>query len=285
MRFRQLQVLEDYDACIAICGKMNHIRNYNLTSLKRLICFAFGLDSATVAREDTQVVDQWLLIDHDMGRTEGPAYWVNDYEKMYHTRESQMFVVTRTNTTVYLGVLLAKDIIVFEWAKLPYLRFMKVKEFWLPETPKFFSLLHDGNNARELLVVYEREANRIDFESSKVFDVLLSSDWKDDQPKECVKDKTQLRWWSWTQLFTQGPVNDDKASNKVSWYQTMKNMKPSAVTQPAPPREFLATYGAQSRIVDLEGYHIKRRQGNVDQVNWGQVGGGEYHYLKQSYSR
>lgn len=87
-----------------------------------------------------------------------------------------------------MGVLFRNEITVLEWAKLPYLKFMKVKSFWLPETPKNFSIYHDGQFVTKLFVAYEGEANIIDFESSQVSEVQVLEEFTK-QAKEVLKDK------------------------------------------------------------------------------------------------
>eukprot|EP00158_Paraphelidium_tribonemae_P008392 Partr_v1_DN28569_c1_g2_i1_m72563 putative serine threonine kinase 10 len=51
IKFKQLQVLEDYKVMLALCGKTSSIRQYNLDSLKQLIVFVFGLTPVPVVEE------------------------------------------------------------------------------------------------------------------------------------------------------------------------------------------------------------------------------------------
>lgn len=262
VRFKQISVLDDYGVIVSLCGKYNHIRSYNLSSIRKLVAHVYGFEQSPQSPDDDDELDAMMPSPLTVV-TASPEFWVNDYVKCVDSRESQSFVITRTKQTCYLGVLFSRDIVVFEWAKLPYLRFMKVKQFWLPELPKFFSILHDGSTIVELMVVYEREANHIEFESSKVVEVMVIDTLKSCQPKECLKDKDQYRWVSWLQLPMSGkeePSAADADAKKVvpSWYNTIKSMKPRSSKDPIPPREFLGTFGTQTLLCNQDGLATTR---------------------------
>lgn len=164
-----------------LAGKSCQVRSYRLTSLRRLVRYIFGIqpcESGDGASTSSLMDDDQLVPDNIGVNTNSPQFWATDFEKLINTRDTNSFITCRTETTCYMGLMNRNGITVFEWAKLPYLKFMKVKQFWLPEMPKFFSICHDGKTIRELLVVYEREANIIGFESSQVVDVAVLDELK-----------------------------------------------------------------------------------------------------------
>lgn len=195
----------------------------------------------------------------------GYNQWANDYHKVLSTADSQHFIITRTKSTIFMGVQSRNDIVVFEWARQPYLKFMKVKQFWLPETPKFFEICHDGNRVHEILVVYEKEANFIEFESSKVTEINVHAEFKERQPSQIEKDRAQYRWKSFGQISPRDQAPSNNTANPpappMSWSATLKSMKPSTVVNASPStttsRSFFATFGATSIIVDINGTPVK----------------------------
>lgn len=312
-RFKQLQVLQDYQVLIAIAGKFNQIRSYRLSSLKKLLRHVFCLEpinkpllasasaggsaeslvaesrrhrtqNSAASAENHKTAENYQDADDDNASDTGeldftrdvvdgddeadlessPSFWADDYEKLVNTKESLMFSIVRTQTTCYMGVKFKNDITVFEWAKLPYLKFMKVKQFWLPETPKTFAINHDGRLINNLIVIYESEANVIEFESSQVHEIKVVDELYWDQPKSVRKDKASLGWLSWTQLPEKSPgdnpadgANSSSITNP-SWYETIKSMKPSKKSQrgsleSSMNARFLATYGASTRVLNIEG--------------------------------
>ena len=259
VRFQQMQVLDDYDIMIAISGKTNQVRMYQLKSVRKLIRHVFGL--SPVPEEKNHNSDE---VDSDLGLMrmaanrasemhDSPAYWLEDFVKILGTRESFYFTIVRTSLSIYMGVVSRDAITVFEWAKMPYLQFMKVKSFWVPETPKNIQLLHDGKRVQDLIVIYAAEADHIEFESSQVTEIPVSQDILQSLSSEVNSDREQFRWFSWLQLpTTDGSHQKEKTKGTgASWYQTMKSMKPNKSGQKnLAPRYILATYGNQSRLID-----------------------------------
>ena len=255
-RFRDIQVLEDYDVCLMLCGRLNNnIRMHQLDSLKRLISFVFGFgELPKVTVQSLVPSSDHLAIGNSSPTT--PTEWAKDFVHLLNTRDALSFMIKRTQSTIFMGVLFKNEITVFEWAKLPYLQFMKVKAFWTPEQAMFFDLVHDGHRVRELIVVYEKEGSCIDFESSKVKDILVPPELSlDAQPKEIRKKSNQSCWQSWIQLKLNEETETKKGSEKqvVSWYNTMKNMKPKADSPTAANAHLFATFGAKSTIANSVG--------------------------------
>ena len=328
-KFKQVQVLEDYGVVMCIAGRFHQIRSYRLASLKKLVRFSFGyeplnrsfqpaggvgvgggggdsvgggheeVDDQASNYDDEELMHDMDLVDVSDAEFHSPAFWVSDYEKLVNTRESQFFCVTRTQSTCYMSVLFKNDIVVYEWAKLPYLRFMKVKQFWLPETPKTFSLAHNGSVVKALCVVYERETNVIEFEDARVAEVEVHDDYQGGQPRDVLKDAKQMGWSAWTQLPREAQSQEEAvvasvqggAGAKVqvpSWYATIKTMQPakSAVTIPSAAASssastkpsvqqtlrmcYLATFGAMSKVINLEGRAVQPELYSlVNRVEWG----------------
>jgi hypothetical protein len=252
-RVRQLQVLEDYCVCLALAGKSNQIRAYQLSSLRKLIRFVFGLGTPKGEENDGDDEERLAPNHEEEDVPETPSFWAQDFEKVYGTKDTQLFTITRTRATIYLGAIMKNSVTVYEWAKLPYLKFMKVKDFWVPETPKSMDILHNGKIVTDLIFVYDREANYIEFESSQVKEIAVSQDIQQKLAKDVQKDKDQMKWFSWIQLNDEPPQSADNPSSIPTWYNTMKSMKPGQQNAQRDPRFFLATYGNQTRVVDEYG--------------------------------
>ncbi|KAI3650815.1 hypothetical protein MP228_004296 [Amoeboaphelidium protococcarum] len=285
-KFKQIEILEDYSVMMAISGRMNQIRSYNLSSIKKLVRFLFGIEEINKSQSPGfDDVDSLYDLGGDTEQLRnggsGPNFWSVDYQKIVDTRESLNFVVTRTQATCYMGVLFRNEITVLEWAKLPYLKFMKVKSFWLPETPKNFAIYHDGQFVTKLFVAYEGEANIIDFESSQVSEVQVLEEFTK-QAKEVLKDKGQNRWIGSIQIPQNAKEDVAKSQNSLngkttenpSWYSTIKSMQPKKTAQIKPQQDdvaYLGTYGAMSRLLASDGRLSDGRIGAqfADKFIWG----------------
>jgi hypothetical protein len=150
-----------------------------------------------------------------------------------------------------MGVIFKNYAIIYEWAKIPYLKFMKVKEFWLPETPRSLEICHDGKLITDIIVLYKSEANRIEFESSRVIEIPVPETLSK-QASEVSKDKEQNRWHTFQQI----PSYNDLIPGQIapSWQQTLKSMKPKAqgITDLSSVR-LIATFGAKTSEIDGTG--------------------------------
>lgn len=261
VRFRKLEVIEDYGVLLAISGKNNHVRSYRLNSLKKLISYVFGI--YIPSRDQKQLSQHSLASDNSLGgsrelyqvlhngtsKLSDEAWaerWRSDFVKLPATKDSTSFVVERTVNSIFVGVLFNHAVTLFQWAAEPYLKFLKVKDFWLPATPKIMALLHDGSIIREIFLSYQIEGNFINVQTGQVTEVLLDSEFS---------NQKGFQWESYDQLplrrkpLPQKPTQT--VSRKIRWAnaQTID----SEVLPPPPARRMLATYGNTSRIVSLEG--------------------------------
>ena len=179
----------------------------------------------------------------------------SDYSKIVDTKDSKQFIVQRTEISIFMAVMSKQGVVLYEWAKEPYLKFMKVKAFWLPEPPKFAQLLHDGLTIREVLVAYNSEANIISVHDSQVHDLITHVDFQN-------KADSKARW----QTFDQIPFSEIKKSEMKAGYKpnSTVNRKLAAVVgsstlERSPTdviRYFLGTYSKFTRIVDIHGHPV-----------------------------
>ncbi|KAJ1562567.1 hypothetical protein HK096_007787, partial [Nowakowskiella sp. JEL0078] len=287
-RFKQVQVIPEYGVIMALSGNHNHLRQYKLQSIRKLIKLFTGANSTQTNVQETSSVgsptassdiedDPYDKL-HERPEEDEQALvqrWTSDYIKIVGTRESKQFVIQQTESTVYAAVLFRSDVILFEWAKEPYLKFMKLKQFWLPpEVPKAMHLLHDGVAAREIYLCYNNEANLVSVDDSQVREIEVHRDFLK-QTKSLGAKGT--RW----QTFEQIPFSESKRSElQASMRPSTVNRKLASVVgptlsrgggQPRPAdRYFLATYHRHTRVVDVAAQPMIGAGvgGWKDGVNW-----------------
>ena len=293
IRFKQIQVLEDYGVMMAVSGKHDHVRQYKLASIKKLIRHILGdkggggmngvngganggggSGSNAGSRGDVSKTtngtgdysngeDEDVYKNLHSGSPESEetllARWVNDYIKILATKDSHSFSIERTESSIHMGVLFRQDIILFEWAKEPYLRFMKVKAFWLPETPKFIQILTDGVSVRELYLAYASEANLVSVDDSKVKELDVSKEF-------LAKAGFNPRWTAWQQLpIPEGKKRDVMMNASTATGKITVNRKLAAVSGiknnvgglSISDRYFIASYGSSSKTVSLTGTPVE----------------------------
>ncbi|TPX58065.1 hypothetical protein PhCBS80983_g03389 [Powellomyces hirtus] len=309
IRFKQLEILQDYGVMIALSGKHDHVRQYKLSSLRKLIMYIEGANAQGLVQSDARMTPGGIPNgrpstttgitstsaptgttassdrhsnmsppsyarpqsstegDDDMYRGLHPVVeedeavlvtrWTSDYIKILATRDSKAFMVQRTETSVFLAVLFRHDVIMFEWAKEPYLKFMKLKAFWLPEGPKCMQILHDGLVVREIFLGYSSEANLVNVDDSRVKEIEVQRDFRHRAGKG-----SKARW----QTFVQIPFTDAvRRELRAASVNVTVNRKLAAVARapgkkaaysssaPKPDRYFLGTYHRLTRVVDLNG--------------------------------
>ncbi|KAJ3112950.1 hypothetical protein HDU96_003976 [Phlyctochytrium bullatum] len=192
LRFKQIEVVSEVGAFVAIAGPHSYVRQYDLNSVRRLVaCSIPGLaDAAWIERE--------ALVPYGSVAA-AAAQWTSDFVKLPGTKESVSFVVQRTETSVYVAVNMlcspredgvfsppppttkggvpknTVPLVLFQWAREPYLRFMKLREFWLPEPPQRLRLVHDGVAVTDLWISYGLQSVLMRCSDSKMFDVRISS--------------------------------------------------------------------------------------------------------------
>jgi len=283
-RFKQIKILEDYGVMMALSGKNNHIRQYNLASIKKLIRHSTGMSAQMImnaGRNNNDEDEVYRLKSEEKidDETTILSKWVNDFTKILATKDALSFAIERTETSVHMSVLFRQDIILFEWAKDPYLRFMKVKAFWLPETPKVMNVLHDGIVVSEIYLGYTNEANIVSVSDSHVTEVPVSPDFIRAQPSN-PGNSDRPRWQQFVQVpfsaeqkkSLQGTIRPMGTINKklmAAVGPTINRQKKSSVDS----RIFLATFGAVSRVVDVIGRPISTIQHGFGNPN-GDFGSG-----------
>ncbi|KAJ1500845.1 hypothetical protein HMI56_003585, partial [Coelomomyces lativittatus] len=249
VRFRQIAVIEDYDVVVAICGKNDHVRQYRIPSLYKLNRMALNGERIDQKKDTRFFNKQHHSPQPDLGNN--PS---EDFLKIPSTKDSTNFVIERTAGSIFLLVLIRHDMILHEWAKDPYLRFMKVKAFWLPEQPKFLSIFHDGFFVRDILVNYAHEANLVNVEDAKVTEIDVSQAFKQGGN---IND----RWRTFDQL----PIEANVIVKHTMLRAHSVNRKVAAAVspyqdglRPVPPsfRQYLATFGKITHFVDIKGQPI-----------------------------
>jgi hypothetical protein len=265
VRFRQIQILSEYNVLVTLAGKHDHIRQYNLSSIRKLILFAEGHAPALLAVTDTRApiqkiemgqksVSEYEYLNHK-NETDPDALvntWSLDFIKIVNTRDTKSFSLEQTESTAYLCIL-GQGITLFRWAIDPYNKFMKIKSFWVPENPKFFSFAQDGLNAVDLFVGYSSELNRVAIHDSKVSEIRVHREMK-------TKSSSKARWQNMLQIpFTDSKLEQLLRENGKASQTT--NRKLAAVTGPTlkrgqsmTDRYFLGTYHRLTKVVDEKGY-------------------------------
>jgi hypothetical protein len=251
-RFKKVEVLSEYGILLALSGKHDHVRQYSLTSIRKLIQYVLGRSISDII--GPQTVDEDYKNVFDLSRKNDQQCleeWTNDYVKIAQTRESQSFNLQKTETSVFMSVLFQKDVILYEWAKAPYLKFMKLKAFWLPERPKFVQLFHDGLAVHDVLLAYQSEANLIHVDNSQVEEVHVSRDFLLRTGRD-----NKARWRSFHQIpFSEEKRKEIRAAAERSSIVSRKVMAATRLTLPRNSQDqyFLATYDKASWVVDSAG--------------------------------
>jgi serine/threonine protein kinase len=264
IRYRQIQILPEYNVLIALSGKHDHIRQYNLASIRKLILAAEGQDPTQLALSNTTVPIQKVQIgqkeksEYDyLNHQETDSYilvkrWTDDFIKIVNTRDTRSFSIEQTESTAYL-CMLGQGITLFRWAVEPYNRFMKIKSFWVPESPKFVSIAQDGLNAVDLFVGYSSEMNRVSVYDSKVSEIRVHREMK-------TKNSGKARWQNLLQI----PYSDAKLEQLLrenTKASATTNRKLAAVAGPTlkrgptmTDRYYLGTYHRLTIVVDEKGH-------------------------------
>ena len=277
--FTQLQVLEDYSVLMALGGKHSHIRQYKLSSIRKLIRFVLGAKAEELAKQDLDFLPNVTIQDESPDESDFPepakqetddeyktlhsshvkdetgliTVWTMDYIKIPNTRDTKEFVIQRTATAIFMATLVKQDIVLFQWASEPYSKFMKLKAFWLPEKPKFMKLLHDGVCVREICLGYQNEANMVVVEDSKVVDIPTHREFR------TRGDSWKSRWRGFSQI----PFSSVKEQElrDISAVVVTVNRKLTAASGPTLKRPFnhevdrffLGTFDRYTRVTDLRG--------------------------------
>jgi hypothetical protein len=286
--FNQLAVLEDYSVLIAVSGRHSHIRQYRLSSIRKLIRYLSGTKADRLANidlsyltddtEQTNSMDRQDSLDdfyqsmhnvekHDEGDL--VMQWRSDYVKVVGTRDTKSFVIQRTFSTIFLAALVKQDVILYQWASEPYSQFLKLKAFWLPERPKFLKLIHDGITVNQICIGYQNEANLVKIDDSTVQDI---------QTHRAFREKISVNWKSRWRDFSQIPFSKTKSEEvkNLAMNQATVNRKLLAATTLRRPSHhsieafFLATFDRLTLVTDISVAPLigKGVAGWKDGVSW-----------------
>ena len=251
--FKDLFVLEDYGVMLAICGRSQHVRQYKLSTLKRLIRYGMTGDEQYLKQSDSQLNLDQSFLKTIFNKNKELDYFI----KIPNSKDTTMLKLSKTATSAYIGITNKSMLTILEWAKAPYNRFMKTKSFWLPEAPKFFSLINNGKYISSIIMGYTNEANSIDYETSKVRDV--------DVNQSVQKSVKKGKWVHFEQL----PFDDDffnTLKKRALEEEDKVNIKMQAVVNPYKKGEglknvpCLATYGPMSYFADENGKILENSQ-------------------------
>lgn len=222
VKFSQIQVLHDYNVMIALSGRHSHIRQYSLASIRKLILYVEGNAASIVSESQTDIPIQQVVLgrnkeevdEYDQYRhTSDPSYgggsgrdeaslvslWTHDFLKIPDTRDSKSFGVELTESSAFISIILYQGITVFRWAQAPYEKFMKIKSFWVPETPQFVVFAQDGLAPTHLYIGYTHELNKVTISDSQVKELAIHKEMKS-------KGMRKPRW----QCIRQIPFADSK---------------------------------------------------------------------------
>jgi hypothetical protein len=252
IRFKQIHVLENYNVLLALSGRNDHIRQYKLSSIRKLIKYVSGTSVEVIL--NAEKTDK-PLVNEVIHEAIYVKRWTGDYIKIPETKDSKYFVIQRTEVSIFMAVLAQRDVILCQWAREPYLKFMKLKAFWLPEQPKFVELLHDGITVTELFVCYSSESNIVSVEDSKVVELYVHKDMR-----EQAGASGKQRW----RTFNQIPFSDVKKAEIQASYKPANTIKKLAAVVGHShsylalnsARYFLGTYHEMTRILDLSGQPV-----------------------------
>ncbi|KAJ3214704.1 Serine/threonine-protein kinase 4 [Dinochytrium kinnereticum] len=228
VRFKQVEVVAENNVMLALSGRWGQMRQYNLDSIRRIVRGA----------EDPETISRLSM----------------DFIKLISTKDTRSFTVQRTSTSCYLAIQFRRRVDLFQWAREPYLKFMKLKDFWIPSSANFITLVHDGVAVTDIVAGYATAANVINCSDPK-----LSADVKLSNMFNVVKGG---KWQAFTQIPFTEPTN--RAIRELSRSNISLSRKLTAVREPTTqgltrkPQErfFLATFHRKTYVVDISGTPI-----------------------------
>jgi hypothetical protein len=259
LRVKQIFVVEKYNCLIALSGKRDHVRQYSLQSIRKLILYNLkGMDpnllenldfSKSISQATAKSIDEdYMNLDGEKNEDKLLSDWTSDFIKIPETTYTESIEIEETETSIYMSVLRKKELTLFEWAKEPYLKFMKLKVFWLPEQPFFVSLAQDGMEIKDVYLGYSEELNLVNIDDSKVKGMQMHPDFKQ-------RGFNKNRWRSFVQIpFTDDKLGEILKENMRYGTVNRKVVAAQGVTQgrqiSSAPIYFLATFNRMTRVVD-----------------------------------
>lgn len=209
---------------------------------------------------------QPLIQDKTKNEAEQVVKWSNDYYKILSTKDAKFFTIQKTTTSLFLGVLFKQDITLFEWASSPYLKFMKLKGFWLPEGPNFMEFLYDSHSITQVVLGYSTEANIVNIVDSKVKEIRIHPLFM--QPTNqsgSGSGSSKVRWQGFTQIKTV-PLDPLPAGTirltfgRKLWTQTMR-------IEEQKQRHFLGTFNRVTKVCTMSG-QVVMNEPYLTQCTW-----------------
>ncbi|KAL1919750.1 uncharacterized protein VTP21DRAFT_1681 [Calcarisporiella thermophila] len=292
-RFKQLRVVEECNIMLALAGRTNQIRCYNLDAILNMIEGAtpnspISENSRFTSNSNIQNGRDPITSGNEQNGNHHREFALassssnkrlknkeSEYFKIPETEESRLFDVKTTPAFAYLIVLSdAKTIKLFQRSDGPSLQpFVKLKSFWVPSDPVYVALAHDRlKQPQNIIAVFsEGGASLIDLRESTVKEVKVSSSVFHPPPSVS----------SMPRYLSQSPPKNEKRKETVgSWCSLVQtpfdisvidpgHIEPdssfpppsydSALLEAEPdltarsPLLYLATRGRRSRIIDHRG--------------------------------
>ncbi|KAJ3099242.1 hypothetical protein HDU96_010766 [Phlyctochytrium bullatum] len=198
MRFGQLEVVQEVGVFLASAGPDNSIRQYGLDSLCKLVkCLLPG--AADPEWIENEVAAHGSII-------AALTRWGSDFSTIPGSKGCSKFTVQRTETSVFVAVLMDKrdrdssskrvispssvfaspfrqhvipaatpvPLVLYQWARDPYNRFLKRKDFMLPEAPTGLRMVHDGVTVTDFWLSYEKESAMLRCFDGRMTEVRVS---------------------------------------------------------------------------------------------------------------
>ncbi|KAI9482796.1 MAG: hypothetical protein EXX96DRAFT_555644 [Benjaminiella poitrasii] len=213
----------------------------------------------------------------------------NFYYKLPESRDAQNLTTYQTSTYLFIAVHHRDKIVLWQLHRtnsdndrLPR-PIHRLKVFWIPTEAKTISFADDRRTLRHIIAVFSNEATAIELRDSQVTTVpvdaslvrLYQTTWMRDQYElqlqqhspahspNLLLPTTQVPAIQWTSLiqltfYPNLPVTSLTTHYSIppSYTTVMESLPstaPDPVALPPNPQLFLATFGRQSYIIDLEG--------------------------------
>lgn len=265
VRFKKIEISLRFNILIGLSGKHDHVRQYSLPAIRKLILYLQGQDPILLESLDFTVPihdikqESWCDSEYKTAHSAQNnteislvALWTNDFIKLTNTALSKDFIITETEKTAFMSVIFKQEVMLLEWAYQPYNRFMKLKGFWMPESPKFIEISQDGIAAKYIYIGYSNELNLIHIDDSNVKQIKVHSEFSQTESKK--------RWRNYSQYpFSESRIEQMVESNKGMMRPSGKSKLGAAVSNTvehgieSAEHLFFATYNRITKTVNKFG--------------------------------